>query len=432
MPDCPDDHRPFSRRLFIEQGLTLASLAATVPWFVQRSALSAMRPIGSATTSRPGVPEDRVLVIVQLGGGNDGLNTVVPYGSATYRRARPSLGIREPGRPGGAIDLDPDRGIGLHPELGGLRDLLDRGTLSIVQGVGYPNPNRSHFTSMDIWHTADTDARGPGWVGRFFDNTCEGAPDPQKAVAIGRSAPLALLGREMAPVTFESADALDWTGSALGGGLGKAFLDTQREGVLPGTDPHGQAAFLMRTALDARASSDRIRRAVAAAPITPFPNTPLARQLRTVAALIRAELPTRVHYVSLGGFDTHATQANAHGALLRQVGGALRAFEAELDASGHAPRVVTMVFSEFGRRVRQNASGGTDHGAAAPLLLMGSAVRPGLLGEHPSLDQLDGSGDLRFSIDFRSVYAGLLEDWLGAEAEPVLRGRFRKADLFRG
>ncbi len=431
MHDRRDASMPFSRRLFIQQGLTLASLATTVPWFVQRSALSAMRPLGSPLGSQPGVPEERVLVIVQLGGGNDGLNTVVPYGNAAYQRARPSLAIREPGKADGALELDAARGIGLHPSLSGLRELHDRGQLAIVQGVGYPNPNRSHFASMDIWHTADASGRGAGWVGRYFDNTCNGTPDPQRGVAIGRETPLAMLGRSAQPVTFENEDAFRWSGSELHPALSQRYDRLQRTGPLGDLEPSSQAAFLMRTALDAQVSSDRIRAAVAKTPLAEYPGTPLARQLRIVASMIRDQLPTRVYYATLGGFDTHATQAGAHGRLMRQLGDALAAFQRDLDAQGQAGRVLTMVFSEFGRRVRQNASGGTDHGAAAPMLLLGPQVRPGLLGEHPSLEDLDNAGDLKFAVDFRSVYAGVLEDWLGAPSEPVLRARHRKAELLR-
>lgn len=431
MRDRHDPTMPFSRRLFIQQGLTLASLATTVPWFVQRSALSAMRPLGAATSSQPGVPEERVLVIVQLGGGNDGLNMVVPYGAAGYQRARPTLAIREPGRTDGAIELDAGRGLGLHPNLRGLRELHDRGSLAIVQGVGYPNPNRSHFASMDVWHTADTSGRGVGWVGRYFDNTCKGAPDPQRGVAIGRETPLAMLGEAAQPVTFENEDAFRWSGGDLHPVLSQRYRELQRTGPLGEAETTSQAAFLMRTALDAQVSSDRIRAAVAKAPLAEYPGGVLARQLRIVASMIRDGLPTRVYYATLGGFDTHAAQAGPHGRLMQQLGDALAAFQRDLDAQGQAGRVLTMVFSEFGRRVRQNASGGTDHGAAAPMLLLGPSVRPGLLGEHPSLEDLDNAGDLQFAVDFRSVYAGILEDWLGAPSEGVLRARHRKADLLR-
>jgi len=430
-PDMSREALPYSRRLFIRQGIALASLSATVPWFVQRSAGAAMLPEGSLVASRPGVREERVLVVVQLGGGNDGLNTVVPYGLDAYHRARPVLGLKPPRETGGALELDAARGLGLHPNLEGLKDLHDRGRLAILQGVGYPNPNRSHFTSMDIWHSASPTSRGRGgWLGRYFDHACAGRPEPEAGVAIGREAPLAMLGDETKPITFETEELFRWSGSDLHPLLAARYGEASRIGRLDGVPEDSQLAFLTRTALDAQVSSDRIRAAVAKPPLVRYPQGNLARQLQMVAAMIRDGLRTRVYYVSLGGFDTHAGQAGTHGNLLRQVGGSLQAFQADLEAQGNDGRVVTMVFSEFGRRVRQNASGGTDHGAAAPMFLVGSTIRPGVLGEHPSLEDLD-DGDLRFGIDFRSVYAGLLEDWLDAPSAAVLGGTFRKASLLR-
>jgi uncharacterized protein (DUF1501 family) len=427
-----DGETTFTRRIFLERGITLASMATTVPLFIERSALGVMRPEGSAVSSQPGVPEDRILVVAQLGGGNDGLNTVVPYGSALYYQARPGLAVPAPGdrsgsRPG-AIALDGGRGMGLHPGLAGFKELLDDGVASIVQGVGYPNPNRSHFTSMDIWHTADTSGRGYGWLGRYFDNACAGAPVPLGAVAIGRTSPLALQGAVQKPVTFESAEQFRWQGEDLHPALEESYGRINRAGAPPEMDPDGQAAFLLRTALAAQVSSQRIRAATARPALAPYPGGSLARQLRIVGAMIRDGLGTRVYYVTLGGFDTHANQAGQHAGLLRQVGDALNAFYKDLKAQGNSGRVLTMVFSEFGRRVGQNASGGTDHGTAAPMFFVGDMLRPGLLGEHPALADLD-RGDLRFTVDFRSVYAAVLEDWMGAPAAKILGREHRKAHI---
>ncbi|MCA9284686.1 MAG: DUF1501 domain-containing protein [Phycisphaerales bacterium] len=425
------DHAPFSRRLFIRQGLTLASLAATVPQFIQDSALGMMLPLDALTSSRPGVPEDRVLVIVQLAGGNDGLNTVVPYGDRNYYNYRPAIGIGEPGRNGqAALELDQGQGIGLHPSMASFKSLVDEGVAAVVQGVGYPNPNRSHFASTDIWETARLDGKGTGWVGRYFDCTCNGTPVPEGAVAIGRNAPLALQGEIQKPVSFESADLFRWLGKDMHPALEQPYASATRAGVLPEVDEHSQAAFLMRTALDAQVSSDRIRAAVAKAPLVQYPQGNLSRQLRTVGAMIRDGMPTRVYYVSLGGFDTHAGQAGTHANLLRQLADGLGAFHRDLKAQGNSGRVLTMVFSEFGRRVRQNASQGTDHGTAAPMFLVGDMVKPGVLGTHPSLTDLDG-GDLKFTVDFRSVYAGVLDDWMGADAAKVLGKGVKKAVVVR-
>ena len=429
-----EPHAAFTRRIFLRHGVALASMAATVPAFIQQSALGfvaqAQRNPGLA-----GVPDERVLVVVQLGGGNDGLNTVVPYGNADYHKARPTIGIQAPngqarGAAGVALELDRAQGLGLHPSLKGLKELHDGGQLAVLQGVGYPNPNRSHFTSMDIWHTAAGGARGDGWIGRYFDCTCNGTPVPEGSVSIGRTAPLAMLGKVQKPVSFESADLFRWTGEEVDRGLESTYQAMNRAGVLPDTVERSQAAFLMRTALDAQVSSDRIRDAVSKQPLTQWPASDLARQLRMVAAMIRDGMRTRVYYVTTTGFDTHAGQLGTHARNLQQVGDALLAFQKELQAQRDDGRVVTLVFSEFGRRVRQNASGGTDHGTAAPSFLIGTPVRGGVQGRHPSLTDLD-DGDLKFTQDFRGVYAALLEDWMKAPASKVLGGTFPKPKVFR-
>ena len=425
---------PFTRRQFLHQGLTLASLAATAPLFLERSARGMLLPEGSLLSAQPGVPEDHVLVVVQLGGGNDGLNTVVPFGSREYYTARPGLAIPAPGR--GTSDtpevltVDQQEGIGLHPSLSGFKELMDEGQAAIIQGVGYPNPNRSHFTSMDIWQTAHTNAHGDGWLGRYFDNTCKGRPEPDGAIVIGRTAPLAMIGETQKPVTFESADLFRWSGKAVHKSLEQPYAKITQSGTLKGVDEESQLGFLMRTALDAQVSSERIRKAVAKQPLVRYPRGRLANNLRIVGSMIRDGLKTRVYYVSLGGFDTHANQAGTHQRLLRQLGDSLNAFQKDLAAQGNGGRVMTMVFSEFGRRVTQNASGGTDHGCAAPLYLVGDMVKPGLLGNHPSMVDLD-QGDLKFTVDFRSVYAGILEDWMGAPAGKILGRKFRKAEIVR-
>lgn len=427
-------HEPFTRRLFLERSLALASLAATVPCFIERSAMGMLgNPLLS---SNPGVPDERILVIVQLGGGNDGLNTVVPYGADEYYRARPQLGIRGPRAANqngqqAALELANAQGIGLHPNLTGLRELYDEGALSVVQGVGYPNPNRSHFTSMDIWQTGRLDAKGSGWIGRYFDNTCNGTPVPEGAVAIGRNAPLAMQGDIQKPIAFENPSLFRWLGEDLHGAMKDPYDAINRAGAVGGAEPGSQREFLMRTALDAQIASERIRAAVAREPLVPYPQSGLARQLQTIGAMIRAEMPTRVYYASMGGFDTHAGQAGPHANLMRQLGDAVLAFQRDLKAQRNEARVATMVFSEFGRRVRQNASGGTDHGTAAPVFLVGTALRGGVVGNHPSLADLD-QGDLKYGIDFRSVYAGLLEDWMKAPSDKILRGRFAKPVLFKG
>ncbi len=419
----------FTRRLFLQRGCTLASMAATVPYFIEQSAMGMLgNPLLS---SQPGVADERILVVVQLGGGNDGLNTVIPYGDPEYFRARPQLGLRAPNSPAGpttALHLDENAGLGLHPSLTGFKSLYDAGQLSIVQGVGYPNPNRSHFTSMDVWQTGRLDAKGNGWIGRYFDNACNGTPISEGAISVGRTAPLAMQGDVQKPISFENPALFRWLGEDLHESMKAPYDAINRAGALPNAGDDTQKSFLMRTALDAQVASARILAAVAKPSLVNYPQHALARQLRTVGAMIRDGMPTRVYYTSMGGFDTHGGQAGSHANLLRQVSESIVAFQADLKEQGHEGRVITMVFSEFGRRVKQNGSNGTDHGTAAPMFVIGSRVKPGIVGRHPSLADLD-QGDLKFGIDFRSVYASLLSDWMTAPAEQILRGSYANLGL---
>lgn len=414
----------YSRRAFIARSMVLASAAVTIPRFLDRSALALAAPAG-AGTSVPGIPQERILVVVQLGGGNDGLNTVVPFAQPAYYNARPAIAIPE----AQVLKLGSREPVGLHPGLRGLKDLHDQGLLSVVQGVGYPNPNRSHFVSMDIWQTADESGVGQGWLGRYFDNECAGRPDCG-GVAIGRTAPLAMEGRKVRPVAFETADLFRWTGEDLHEAMAEPY---RRLAADAPADGDSSLEFLTRTAMDAQLSSDAIRRAISATPLVNYPRTGLARQLSMIAAMIRAGLPTRVYYASMSGFDTHAGQGGAqgrHAQLLAEFGDAVKAFYDDLRAQGAHERVLTMSFSEFGRRVGQNASAGTDHGAAAPMFLVGPMVRPGVANPHPSMTELD-DGDLKYTVDFRAVYAAALADWMKADARAVLGANARPMRLIQ-
>lgn len=452
------DHTPttWTRRDFLQTGLVLASASMTLPSFLQRSAL-AMQNTNPLLSSIAGVPEDRIVVVVQLSGGNDGLNTVIPYEDAAYYNARRAIAV-----PATQVHrIGKKQTIGLHPSMDGLKSLYDDGLLTVVQGVGYPNPNRSHFTSMDIWQTGKTNGIGDGWIGRYFDNQCCGSPAADAAnnkasgpadgmtesdrlgtaastgqaskpladagIAIGRSAPLAMQGRRSTPIAFESPDLFRWTGLDLHDALQAPYEELARQGQpAAGASGGSNAEFLTRTTLDAQIASERIRNAIAIRSLAEYPRSPLARELAMVANMIRAGLGTRVYYVSMGGYDTHAGQGGANGShanLLRQYAEAMRAFYNDLKAQGNDGRVLTMTFSEFGRRVAQNGTNGTDHGTAAPVFLAGPMVRPGIHGNHPSLTDLD-NGDLKFHTDFRSVYATILEGWLAADAQKVLGGRY--------
>lgn len=448
----------FTRREFVSRGLVLASAAYSIPAFVSASAHAMTEALGGLT-SLPGVPDDHILLVIQLGGGNDGLNTVIPFGMPEYYKARPAIGVEQKD----VLKLSKADGIGLHPQLAPLRDLYDEGLLSVLQGVGYPNPNRSHFKSMDIWHTANLDANGDGWLGKYCDSECcgfgkgesgtreEGTKAPKHdstesedwdnakgppSLAIGRTAPLAMQGRLIKPVAFESAELFRWTGKDVHKSLVEPYDDLNRRAEHEGANaarPGSNADFLIRTALDAQVSSDLIRKAVAQKPLVTYPKSDLANQLSMIAQMIRAGLKTRVYYAQLGGFDTHAGQGGAngrHGQLLNQLAAATKAFYADLKEQRNDGRVLTMSFSEFGRRVSQNASGGTDHGTAAPLFLMGPMVRAGVVGEHPSLKDLD-EGDLKYKIDFRSVYAGILDHWMKADSKKILGGTYKPVEIIR-
>jgi uncharacterized protein (DUF1501 family) len=398
------------RRDFLRSALgssALVSLGATaVPTFLGRSARAA-RVEGTG---------DRVLVVVQLLGGNDGLNTVIPHRHDAYARARRALRI-----PASQV-VKVDDEIGLHPGLGKLGGVLEAGRLAIVQGVGYPNPDRSHFRSMEIWESARTEAGAAaletGWLGRVQDvNASTAGWGPALHVG-GRQAPLALRAKRSEAVTVEDLEALRLRDGA------KVALNTasgEGDGVL---------AFVRRTTLAARAASERLEEAAKAGTEGKgYPATGLGRRLELIARLIRSDFGTRVFYTTLDGFDTHANQLGSHAALLTELGDALGAFDGDLRAAGDAERVSVLVFSEFGRRVAENASAGTDHGAAAPVFLLGPMAVSGLIGAHPSLDDLD-DGDLKHHTDFRRVYAAVLEGWLRTPAEPILGPGFEPLPLF--
>lgn len=433
-----------TRREFLRTSVLGGALATTVPAFLSNtmSALSAAAADSAtqAVTGRDG----RILVVLQMAGGNDGLNTVVPYANDHYRRARTSLGI------GANEVLKLNDELGLHPALDGFKSLFDAGQLSVVQGVGYPNPNRSHFRSTEIWQTAsDADrVESRGWIGRYFDNTCEGC-DPTVGVCIGRETPQAFSAKQPTGVTLENPDAYRFVSADRpSAGEEDRMEESYRRmnemlpdenvsggsiGSLSGPTSHTGSTldFVQRTAMDAQVSSDEIRKVSGRVKNQAgYPNSQLSNSLKLVARLIGGGLPTRIYYVSQGGYDTHTNQSGTHQRLLTELGGAVQAFCADLKAQGNMDRVLMMTFSEFGRRVAQNASSGTDHGAAAPLFFVGNQLKAGLIGEHPSLAPADLSrGDLKFTVDFRSAYATVLERWLQTTSQPILGRAFPTLDV---
>jgi uncharacterized protein (DUF1501 family) len=402
----------------------MVSTVSTVPIFLSRSSTVMAQTTGPLPTN-PGIPEDRVLVVVQLSGGNDGLNTVIPFGLDNYYTNRSGLAVRE----SDLITLDTNTGIGLHPSLRPIHDMIGNGLASIVQGVGYPNPIRSHFASMDVWHTGDTlSSKGHGWIGKAMDTTRNQADTALACISLGSEAPQATQGKHVKPVTFDRPEMFRWSGRDLHPALNDTYDQLNQPST--STPSNSPTDFILRTALDAQVASDRVRNAVHQNPVTSFPGNSLARQLKMIAAMVRAELPTRVYYVAMGGFDTHANQAGQHARLLNEFASAMSAFYKELKATGHQQRVLTVAFSEFGRRVKQNASGGTDHGTAGPMFLFGPQVNPGLIGQHPSLSKLD-DGDLIHHTDFRSVYASVLDNWMKIDSAATLGKSFRHANVLR-
>jgi uncharacterized protein (DUF1501 family) len=428
-----------SRRLFLQRGMAMLAATQTIPLFLDHTAMAMVAPDGLRTSQESGT-DGKILIIVQLSGGNDGLNTVVPFADDAYYRARPGLA-----KPADSV-LKLNDHVGLHPNLAPLKSLFDEGQMTILQGVGYPNPNRSHFRSMDIWHTAEPESERTtsGWLGRYFDSCCAGA-DPKESqasvgVALGESQPLAMRGEKYLPLSFERAGEFKYKGADKTGYVDmNQPADANADAVAVDRKPkievateEDQIEFLSRTALDAQASSDTIIKATTShKPNVNYPRGEFGESLRTVAAMIASNLPTRVYYVTLGGFDTHANQAGRHDNLMQQFAQGIDALMKDLKHTESDERVLVMTFSEFGRRVVQNASQGTDHGAAAPAFLFGKRLRQGVVGKHPSLTDLD-SGDLKFAIDFRSVYASLLQDWLDTPSKPILGKQFPTADLVRG
>lgn len=392
-------------------------------------ASASMITIGSSSTSLPGFllqaadssakSDKSVLVVVQLSGGNDGLNTVVPFTDPVYYNQRPKLAIPK------ANVLSIDKSLGFHPVMQGFAELLEDDKLAVVQGVGYPNPNRSHFESMDIWHTCrrKNDIREEGWLGSILATQTEDDSTDIPGLHLGpEKQPLALSSRSLRIASVKSLEQfkLPADSKTLSNVVAKG--DDQGNGGLLGfVQSSTQAAI--RTSEQLEEIRSKNTSAVA------YPNSALARKLETAAQLIDSPLATRVYYVSIDGFDTHAQQADAHTSLLRQVSSSVKTFVDDITQRGHGDRVMVMCFSEFGRRVKENASAGTDHGAAAPMFFAGSRVKAGIHGSHPSLTDLQ-QGDLKHQFDFRELYASVLENWMKWPSADVLGGQFKPLDVF--
>ncbi len=377
-----------------------------------------MTSLAASLTQQPR-NQEKVLVVIQLSGGNDGLNTVIPYENELYYKSRPKLAI--PKRD--VISLDAQ--VGLHPSMRGISTLLDERKFMVIQGVGYSNPNRSHFESMDIWHSCHRkESRSTeGWLGRYFAK-CNQTNNLESSDSAGlhlgsEQLPMALVARGVQTPSLASIDQLRWKGSSI------SNLPTEENGAMqrpPALDKAENSLldFVSASTSVAMKASERLEKALASPDKSgDFPNSQLGDKLKVISRLLLAGMKTRVYYVTLDGFDTHANQPVAHAALIRQWSDALHAFHTRMDQAGLGDNVLVFSFSEFGRRVSENASQGTDHGAAAPVFLSGSNLKQPLIGVHPSLSDLD-DGDMKFHTDFRRIYATLIEDWLGVSSQEIL------------
>ena len=436
-----------TRRDFLRSTVLGASATWTVPMFIERTFGQLHQGSRDLATQANTGKDDTILIVLQLAGGNDGLNTLVPFADDAYHKARPRIAKSEKQ----IIKLNDH--VGLNNSMPFLGSMFNDGKLGIVQGVGYPNPNRSHFVSTSIWETADPSNRSAtGWLGRYFDNACPGA-DPTVGISFNKTQPESFGATKNPGICLNSPELYRW----IHGGGEKAqaeqffselnqpanALDAEDDtpsdggsiampggGKIGGITGEGNLAFLERVALDAQVSSKKILELASRhrTKVT-YDGTPLARNLNLVARMIAGAMPTRVYYVSHGGFDTHNQQINSHDRLLGQLDSALKSFFADLKEQGNDKRVTLMTFSEFGRRVSENASAGTDHGKASCLFVAGPGVNGGLHGKHPSLTDLS-EGDIQHSVDFRSVYGSILQDWLKApELKPILGAAYPKMNL---
>jgi len=388
------------RKEFLQIG-SLATASFMVPKFLKAFEKVDRVPAGN-----------KVMVILQLSGGNDGLNTVVPIRNDIYYRERPRLGIEKTK----ALSLTDE--VGLHPALISLKELYDDGNLGILNNVGYPNPDRSHFRSMDIWQTgsASSEYVTTGWVGRYLDAQCSGCDKPTYALEIDDVLSLALKGENSKAIAMKDPRRLLGTSNEK---FFKDVLKTHRNGE------EETVEYLYKTMSETLSSANYIFEQSRAHPSSSeYPKTELGNGLKTIASLIFSDINTKVYYISLGSFDTHVNQDNQQQRLFTELSDAVKAFAADLKQNNRFNDVLMFTFSEFGRRVSQNASGGTDHGTANNMFLIGGALKQrGLINAMPDLADLD-EGDLKYKIDFKTVYATVLRNWLDADDTAILGKKY--------
>ena len=408
-----------SRRDFLVRGLYGIGVGAGLPLVLSRTsaALAAQALEGTSVEKHP----ERILVVIELAGGNDGLNTVVPYGDPAYYRARPKLGIKD------RSVLKAAEGFGFHPSMVGFERLYKDGMLGVVHGCGYDHPSLSHFSSMGFCHTGvPNGGESLGWLGRLADETYD-TKTRNMIVDIGTSQSLAVRSARHSPLVFDDPARFRREGAD---DEKRVLADLSR----PRMTANATLEFLASTAQNATASSDFVRQASAGyqTPVDYGVGGGLGGNLQRVTSLIAAGMPTRLYYVTYAGnsFDTHVQQTDLHSRLLMYTADAVRGFMEDLKRIGRAGEVAVMIFTEFGRRVEENGSLGTDHGTATPMFIIGKGVRGGFYGRHPSLTDLD-EGNMKMTTDFRRVYATMIKEWLGYDdTRAVLKGSFDPLGVF--
>lgn len=391
------------RREFLQTG-SLATASFFVPKFLKAFETGKLVP-----------PGNKVVVVLQLSGGNDGLNTVIPVRNDIYYRSRPRISIEK----NRALSITGE--VGLHPALTAFADAYNDGSLGILNNVGYPNPDRSHFRSMDIWHTGSQSNEyiTSGWIGRYLDAQCNGCAKPTQALEVDDVLSLALKGEHTNGLAFKDPKRLFGTSNE------RFFKEVSNHH--DGHHDDKPVDYLYKTMAETLSSADYIFKQSRLHPSkAQYPNTELGKNLRTIASLIFSEINTKVFYVSLGSFDTHINQEAQQQRLFKEMNDAVGAFIKDLKAANRFNDVLFFTFSEFGRRVSQNASGGTDHGTANNMFLIsGGLQQKGVLNAMPDLSDLD-EGDLKYKVDFKNVYATVLDKWLGADADKILGKKYEQ------
>ena len=396
------------RKEFIQVG-SLATASLMLPKFLKAFEARNMVPAGN-----------KVVVILQLSGGNDGLNTVIPVRNDIYYRSRPHLGIEK----GKALLLNDE--VGLHPSLTGFKELYDDGSLGIMNNVGYPNPDRSHFRSMDIWHTASqsNEYLTTGWVGRYLDAQCSGCDKPTQAIEIDDVLSLAMKGEHIKGIAVKDPRRLYGTSNEK---FFRDVLKNHKPARPAGGDDGGEQPvdYLYKTMAETLSSADYIFKQSRMHPSSAeYPKSDLGNSLKTIASLIYSDINTKVYYVSLGSFDTHINQDAQQKRLFTEMNDAVKAFVKDLKDNNRFNDVMLFTFSEFGRRVEQNASGGTDHGTANNMFLISGGLKQrGVINPLPDLNDLQ-EGDLKYNIDFKNVYATVLNKWLNADDAAILGKKY--------